>query len=269
MEIKITSPEKVLFVKDGITKLDLMNYYISVAPLMLPYVENRLLSVIRCHDNVDANVFFKKHPNSDNLVHVKKVEQHEYFYIKTAQELVNQVQLGTVEFHTWASSVDAINKPDVMVFDLDPDTAMPLKVLREAVLKIKFILDELEIDSFLKTSGGKGYHVVAKLPSKNWQQFEEISKQIAMVAQQKWPQIFTTNIRKERRKGKVFVDFLRNKKGATCVAPYSVRARAHAPISMPILWEDLGKISPNEVTINNFAKYQNTAWKTFNNASCC
>lgn len=264
-EIKITNPNKILFPKEKIKKIDLINYYIEVSYLMMPFIENRLLSVIRCHEGVKGECFFKKHPTTDKkMVNIKKIKGEDYFYIKEKEQLVFQAQMGTIEFHTWGSNVNQINKPNIMVFDLDPDEDLPLSKLRRAVLKVKSVLDELNIISFLKTSGNKGYHIVVPFKeTKDWDSFNEFAKQIAIFVENKWPKDFTTNIRKIEREGKIFVDYLRNKKGATCVAPYSVRARSGATVSMPISWEDLNKVKPNEVTIKNYKNYVNNSWDNF------
>lgn len=264
-EIKITNPDKILFPKDKITKIDVINYYIEVSKLMLPYVKNRLLSAIRCHDSINGECFFKKHPTTDKeIVNIFKDKGEEYFYISDSYELAYQAQNGTIEFHTWGSNVDNINKPNIMVFDLDPDEKLSLQKLRKAVLNVKSVLNELNLKSYLKTSGGKGYHIVVPfLESKNWESFYDFSKQIAIIVENKWTNDFTTNIKKDKRKGKIFIDYLRNNRGSTCVAPYSIRAKNTAPISMPISWEDLDNIKPNEVTIKNYKKYLNDSWKSF------
>lgn len=265
MEIKITNPDKILFPKQNITKLDVINYYIDISAYMLPFIKNRLLAVIRCHENINEECFFKKHPTNDkDMVHTFNDDDEEYFYITNVSELVYQAQMGTLEFHPWGSVVTKNEQPNYMVFDLDPDEKLPLAKLRTAVLKVKSVLDELNLQSFLKTSGGKGYHIVVPFKNtKDWDSFYKFSHQIAQICENKWPKIFTTNLKKVERKGKIFVDYLRNNRGSTCVAPYSTRARDNCPISMPIFWEDLNNIKPNEVTIKNYKKYLNNSWKDF------
>ena len=264
-KIEITNPNKILVNKGKIKKIDVINYYIDIASLMLPFIENRLLSVIRCHGDNNKECFYKKHPSNDkDMVKIKKVNGEEYFYINTQEELVYQVQMGTIEFHPWGSFVKTLNKPNMMVFDLDPDEKLPLAKLRDAVLKVKSVLDELNIISFLKTSGGKGYHLVVPFKiSSSWKDFYAISKKVAELVEAKWPNIFTTNIRKSERKGKIFIDYLRNNKGSTCVAPYSVRSRDNATVSMPIPWKDIHKIKPNEITIKNYKNYLNNSWTDY------
>ena len=266
-DIKITSPDKILFPKDKIKKIDVINYYIDVCNLMLPFVENRPLSVIRCHDNINGDCFFKKHPTTDKkYVCTFLDEDEEYFYINKNYQLIVQAQNGSIEFHTSGGKIKKVSKPDTMIFDLDPDEKLPLKKLRSAVLKVKSLLDEINLISFLKTSGGKGYHIVLPFSDcKDWDKFYEFSRQIALIVESKWPKDFTTNLKKNQRKGKIFFDYLRNNKGSTCVAPYSLRARNSAPISMPISWEDLKKIKPNEVNIKNYKNYLNNSWDDFFN----
>ncbi len=264
-EIKITNPDKILFKKGEITKLDLINYYIAVSKYMLPFVKDRLLSVIRCHEGAGEKCFFKKHPSNDkSMVNILNDDDEEYFYISNKTQLTYQVQMGTLEFHPWGSNVKNINKPDIMIFDLDPDEELTINKLRKAVLKVKTVLDELNLQSYLKTSGGKGYHIVVPFKStKDWDSFYNFSKQIALIIESKWPKEFTTNLKKSERKGKIFVDYLRNNRGSTCVAPFSVRARENASVSMPISWDDLNNIKPNEITIKNYEKYLNNSWNDF------
>jgi len=263
--IKITSPDKILFPKDKIKKIDIINYYIEVCQIMLPYLENRILSVIRCHDNIKGECFFKKHPSTEKkFVCLYKDKDEEYFYINKNHQLIYQVQNGTIEFHISAGNIKNKNKPNIMVFDLDPDENLSIEKLRSAVLKVKSVLDELGLQSFLKTSGGKGYHIVIPFSkTKDWESFYEFSRQIALLIENKWPKEFTTNLKKSKRKDKIFIDYLRNNQGSSCVAPYSIRARQGAPISMPISWDNLDKIKPNEVTIKNYKNYLNNAWDDF------
>lgn len=255
--IRVTNPDKIIYPELKITKKKVVEYYNDIAPLMLKFVKDRPITVIRCHQGVNGECFFKKHPTTDKkFIHEVKVGGEEYFYISTIDELVYQAQMGTIEFHVWGCKANNINKPDTMIFDLDPDEKMEIGKLRDGVLILKDILDELKLKSYLKTSGGKGYHITVPFETnKNWEKFNEISSQIALLAESKNPKLFTTNMRKDKREGKIFIDYLRNKKGATCVAPFSLRARNKATISMPIEWNDLNKIKPSEVNIKNYTKY--------------
>ena len=266
-EIEITNPEKILYPKQNITKLDVARYYADVAKFMMPYLDRRLLSVIRCHQGIKGKCFFKKHPTTESS-HIKTYsfkKGEEYFYLTRPADIVFQAQMGTIEFHIWASTISAVEKPDIMTFDLDPDKTLDIAKLRDAVMKLKDVLDSLNLKSFLKTSGGKGYHILVPFSANcNFATFENFAKKVALLLEQKEPKLFTTNIRKEERKGKVFVDYLRNGLGATCVCPYSLRARDGAKISLPIRWKDLDKIKPNDIDIFNYKKYLNeTAWQNF------
>ena len=150
--------------------------------------------------------------------------------------------------------------------DFDPDEKLPIEVLRKGVKDIKKILDNLNLRSFLKTSGGKGYHIVVPFKSGlTWTKFYKIAENVALLMESTYPDKYTTNIRKEKRKGKIFIDYLRNQKGATSVAPYSIRLKKNAPVSMPISWKDLDKIAPNEITMDKAIKLikKKDPWKDF------
>ena len=157
------------------------------------------------------------------------------FYLEDVAGLVSEAQMDTLEFHLWGSHVDTLEQPDLMVFDLDPDEGMDLGRVRQGVRDVKSVLDELSLTSYLKTSGGKGYHVVVPfLPSATWDVFHDFARRVAEVMVERWPDRYTSNIRKARRKGKIFVDWMRNGRGATSIAPYSLRARPGAPVSAPL-----------------------------------
>lgn len=222
---------------------------------MLPYIENRIISTIRCPEGINGPCFFKKHFETDNpgIGEIKlpsgKGKKEDYYYIKTSEGLISEVQMNSYEFHIWGSKVSNINQPDMMVFDFDPDDKLSLDKVREGVKDLKSILDELNLKSYLKTSGGKGYHVVVPTTKlKNWNKFSDFAEDIAKVMSQKWPDKYTNNVRKENRKGKIFIDWIRNTKSATSVAPYSIRARKGAKVSMPIKWSELDKVKPDEIT---------------------
>lgn len=252
--IKITHPDKVLFSDPEITKADVVRYYEEVADRMLPYVRHRILSIVRCPKGISQTCFYKKHPgqNSKGIV-IKPITTSEgvtedYFYIEDTAGLISEVQMGTLEFHTWGSLVDALEKPDMMVFDLDPDEGMDLDRVRRGVKDLKSILEELSLVSYLKTSGGKGYHVVVPFqPGASWETFHDFAKRVAEVMEHKQPDFYTSNVRKAKRSGKIFIDWIRNSRGATSIAPYSIRARKGAKVSMPIAWEELDTVVPDGV----------------------
>lgn len=255
--IEITNPNKIVYPKSKITKLDIITYYKNVAKYMLPFVKDRVLCAIRCHETINNDCFFKKHPTTEkNFVNIIKIDGKEYFYIKTAKDIIYQAQIGTLEFHTQANKISSPNKPDFMVFDLDPAPNLPLKTLMSATLTIKEILNNLGLNCYIKTSGGKGYHIVVPFSkTKSYNSFKTFAQNIALLCEKVHPELFTTSILKKDRKGKIFVDYLRNQKSATCVCAYSLRARPFAPVSVPICWEHLPKIPPNHFTIKTAITY--------------
>lgn len=271
--IKITSPDKVIFTDPEIRKLDVVRYYEKVSERMMPYVGSRILSIVRCPKGISEPCFFKKHPGPDNkgivtipVISGSSGEKKEYFYIGDASGIISEAQMGTLEFHTWGSRADNLEKPDMMVFDLDPDEGMDLERVRRGVKDIKSLLDGLSLVSFLKTSGGKGYHVVIPFkPSVDWEAFHDFAERIAEIMEQKWPDRYTSNVRKDKRKNRIFIDWIRNGRGATSIAPYSIRARKGATVSMPITWEELDTVSPDGVGMADaLARIGgNDPWKDF------
>lgn len=247
--ITITNPSKIIFDDPIITKEDVIQYYLKVSERMLPYVSNRILSIVRCPKGVSEACFYKKHPGPNNI---GIYNIGDYFYIENRKGLIGEAQMGTLEFHIWGSRVDELDKPDMMVFDLDPDEGMDLSKVRQGVEDIKSILNELSLKSYLKTSGGKGYHVVVPFkPVVNWDIFRNFARGVAEVMENKWPDRYTSNIRKAKRANKIFIDWIRNARGATSIAPYSLRARKGANVSMPISWNELYKVSPDGVSMED------------------
>lgn len=259
--VQISSPTKVIYSRPKITKLDIVTYYQKIAKRMLPFLKDRILSTIRCPNGSEGPCFFKKHLETKSegigkkIIPNEKGKKEDYYYIKDVNGLISEVQMNSYEFHVWGSKVNHLKNPDVLVFDLDPDENMSLKKVREGVIELKSILDELQITSFLKTSGGKGYHVVVPTKKlKTWNKAREFAKNIAKLMEAKWPLKYTSNVRKEARKGKIFIDWIRNTKSATSVAPYSIRIRKKARVSMPIRWSELEKIKPDEITMEEAIK---------------
>jgi len=254
--IPISNPDKVIYADLGITKADVVRYYAQVAERMLPYVSHRILSIVRCPKGIGESCFYKKHPGPGNQgivtvsVPTGEGKTEEYFYIEDAAGLVGEAQMGTLEFHIWGSRVEDLEKPDLMVFDLDPDEGMELEKVRQGVRDLRAILAELSLRCYLKTSGGKGYHVVVPFkPAASWDVFYDFARRVALVMEQKWPERYTSNVRKDKRAGKIFIDWMRNGRGATSIAPYSLRARAGAKVSMPIAWEELDAVPPDGIDL--------------------
>ena len=269
--IKISNPDKIIYNKPKITKMDVVKYYQKLSKRMMPYLENRLISVVRCPDGINGEQFFKKHLEDDRIgiskvkLKNKTSKKEDYYYINDITGLINETQMNSIEFHIWGSQAKTIEKPDIIVFDLDPDEKLSLKKLIDGVRDLKSLLDELDLKSYLKTSGGKGYHIVVPINNVNWKETRKIAKDIATLMETKWPDKYTSNIRKDKRKGKIFIDWVRNTRGATSIAPYSLRARKNATVSMPIAWKDLDKIKPNEITMKKAIERLKLSdpWKDF------
>lgn len=270
--IAISNPQKLIFKNPNITKLDIVKYYNKVANYMLPYLDKRIISVIRCPDGVNGDKFFKKHLENINkgigkiILNNDKNNKEDYYYIKNAEGLISEVQMNSYEFHTWGSKINSLEHPDIMVFDLDPDELLDIEKLREGVKDLKSILDDLNLKSYLKTSGGKGFHIVVPIHNKmTWRKFRKTARDIAILMEVKWPDKYTSNIRKNKRKGKIFIDWVRNTRSSTSVAPYSIRLRDKCAISMPIKWSELDKVRPDEITIDMALKRikRKNPWEDF------
>ncbi len=252
--IHITHPEKIMFPHTGIKKSTLAAYYAAVASRMLPYIKDRILSLVCCPSGIEGEKFFRRHLEGDfsGIGRVPAKDGEEYFYAADEKGILSMVQYNAVEFHVWGSKKAAQDRPDIMVFDLDPDEGLSLSDVRRGVRELKDVLDGLGLRSFLKTSGGKGYHVV--VPFKSGVEvytFRDFSKGIVEFMASERPERYTANVSKKAREGKIYIDWQRNSPGSTSVAPYSVRAREGAPVSMPITWEELSKVAPNGVTVRS------------------
>ncbi len=270
--IKITNPKKIIFNEPETTKEDVVRYYSKVSERMLPFVRHRILSIVRCPKGISQTCFYKKHPGPGSkgittiTISTGSGETDEYFYIENISGLISEAQMGTLEFHTWGSCVDELENPSMMVFDLDPDEGMDIDRVRRGAEDIKSILDELLLKSYLKISGGKGYHVVVPLKSSaSWEKFHDFARQVAEVMENKWPDRYTSNVRKAKRSGKIFIDWIRNARGATSIAPYSLRARKGAKVSMPITWDELYKVAPDGISMEDALKRitGDDPWKDF------
>lgn len=256
-EIEITSPEKIIFKKEKVTKKEIVDYYKLISKRMLPFLENRLISTVRAPNGIEKETFYMKHLNTENPhIGKKKIKDKEgkttnYYYIKNEEGLLSEVQMNSYEYHIWGSKQNHRKKPDILVFDLDPDENLSIKAVREGAKDLKSILDNVKLKSYIKTSGGKGYHIYIPIELDSWNKCEKIAKEIADIMVLKWPEKYTTNMRKENRKNKTFIDYFRNKEGATSVAPYSLRLKKNATISCPISWKELDTIKPDDITIKN------------------
>lgn len=244
---QLTNLDKVLYPEQGITKAQLVAYFAVVADWMLPQLHDRPLTLVRCPEGRHKQCFFQKKilPGSPRSIHTVEIEEEsgetvEYMRVKDMPGLVGLAQLGTLEIHTWGCHADKVERPDFMVFDLDPAPDVEWDRVALAAFEVRKRLDKLGIASWVKTTGGKGLHVCAPIKRTiDWDRFKEFTKLFADTIAAEHPKQYTSNISKAARKGKIFVDYLRNGRNATFIAPYSPRAREGAPVATPITWEEL------------------------------
>ena len=247
--IEISSPDRVIFPELGLTKKDLADYYATVEPLIMIDAARRPMTLIRFPSGRTGESFFQKHDKGTFGPHVKQIpikesdgDTEDYLYFDDIRGLLASVQMGTIEFHGWGSKVDKVEYPDRLVFDLDPDVGLDFKKVKEAAVRLKALLGDLGLKTFPLLSGGKGLHVVAPLDqTKDWPTVKSFAERFTRAIAEAEPKMFTANIRKVERKGRIFLDWLRNQRGATAVLPYSARGREGAPVAAPIAWEELNK----------------------------
>ena len=245
--ITLTSPDRVVFPGQGVTKRDLADYYDAVAERMLPFVAKRPLSLLRCPQGRAKACFFQKHDSGGFPDALRKVditeksgEQHEYFYVTDSAGLRAGVQMNVLEWHLWGSCIDSLEKPERLIFDIDPDEALSFADVRDAAETIAELLQQLGLETFPMLTGGKGIHVIAPIvPELEWPAVKGFCKTIAQELAAREPDRFVAVMSKARRKGRIFIDYLRNERGATAIAPWSTRARAGAPVAMPVSWSEL------------------------------
>jgi bifunctional non-homologous end joining protein LigD len=245
----ISSPGKVLFPDIGVTKRELADYYAAVMDRLLPGIAGRPLSVIRCPSGVGKPCFFQKHhtPGLEQVDLVRLKEEAgnnaNYLVARTAEGVMELVQFNAIEFHPWGSHAEAPDRADRVVFDLDPGPGVPFDEVKRAALQVRDLLRRLELQSWLRTTGGKGLHVVLPLnPGCDWELVKRFAKGFADAMAQSEPTRFVSTATLKLRPKKIFVDYLRNGRGATAVASYSVRARDGAPVALPIAWTELPKL---------------------------
>ncbi len=245
--VRLSHPERVLWPDVPLTKLDLARYLEAVAGYMLPHIEDRPLSLVRCPAGYTAECFFQKHaknfPASVKTVPVEDTTTGEmvpYASVRDVAGLIGLAQMGVLEIHPWGSRNDRMDRPDRLIFDLDPDPKLPFSATATTALLLRSELSRLGLESWLKSTGGKGLHVVVPLERRHsWEEVRTFARAFvdSIVALQ--PQLFTGTMSKAKREGRIFIDHMRNARGATAVAAYSPRARAGAPVSVPLFWEEI------------------------------
>src|SRR5207302_3031075 len=246
--VVMTHPERLIWPSLGITKLELARYIGEVGEWMLPQLANRPLTLLRCPEGAEAKCFYQRHPGIGSGAGAlgtfkgERSRKGETLYVNSIPALISLVQNGAVEMHTWGVTLPDARHPDRITLDLDPDPELPWEKLRAATVLTQALVDGLKLRSFLKTTGGKGLHVVIPLvPRLGWDGVREFSRLAAETLAKARPDLFTAKMAKQQRAGKLFVDYLRNADAASAVAAYSPRARPGATVSTPLAWEELDK----------------------------
>jgi len=264
-DLPITNPNKVLDEASGMTKRMLAEYYMSIADHILPHIAHRPLSVVRCPDGNGKPCFFQKHISiglpegvrSISVPDLKSGGSEDYLTLDSSDGLVGLAQIGVFEIHPWGSRNESLEKPDRIVFDLDPDTSIDWKTLAGAARSIRERLGALGLESFVKTTGGKGLHVVLPIRAEHsWTLVKSFAHALVLKMEKESPGLYITNMRKTLRVGRIFLDYLRNDRGSTAVAPFSPRARSGVPVALPLHWHELSGIDLPAATVAGFASWK-------------
>jgi bifunctional non-homologous end joining protein LigD len=244
--VRVSHPDKVLYPEQGITKRDLADYYVAVAPFMLPHVVRRPITLVRCPAGRQKKCFYQRHAGSGVPKELGEVniegseESGAYLYIKDVGGLVATVQMGVLELHPWGALIDRPDRPDRVIFDFDPGEGVAFERVVAAAKEVRQRLTDLGLESFCKTTGGKGLHVVAPIERRHeWSRVKAFAKGLAEEMARDAPDAFLTKVSKAARKGKILIDYLRNDATSTAIAPYATRAREGAPVSMPLDWREV------------------------------
>lgn len=245
--VRVSSVGRIVFPEAGLTKGDVARHYETVAERILDLAADRPLSLLRCPDGVSGECFFQKHAGKgfpdgvkDVSITEKSGETKDYMYVSSSRGVIGAVQMGTIEFHIWGATRERIERPNRMVFDLDPDEDVGFGAVKRAALEVREGLAACGLESAPMVTGGKGVHVIVHLQRRSeWDTIKIFARTLAAILEDRGPDRYTSTMSKAKRKGRVFVDWLRNERGATAVAPYSLRARAGAPVAVPVSWEEL------------------------------
>lgn len=271
--VRLTHPDRVLFPDEGITKRDLVDYYLEIADLMLPHIAGRPLALVRCPRGSDQKCFFQKHaspgwPDLFKRVRIKeKSGTDDYLYIDDTAGLVAAAQMDILELHIWGCHVDKVEQPDRLVFDFDPGEGVALGAVKEGARELRGRLQALGLESFPLATGGKGIHVVVPLARKHsWNEHRAFAEAMARLMAEDSPARYVANMAKAKRRGKIYVDFMRNQRGATAIAPYSTRARKGAHVALPLTWNALSRLADaHPADVNDAARLARAGdpWKGY------
>ena len=253
--VRLSNPDKILYPEQGITKADLADYYVAVAERILPHVAFRPITMVRCPTGQGKKCFYQRHAGSGVPEQLGEVAvpgfDEPYLYLKDLPGLIAMVQMGVLEMHPWAVTVDHPDRADRIIFDLDPDEGLGFEAVVEAAREVRDRLSALGLVSFVKTTGGKGLHVVAPIePTAARREVKSFAKGVSAEMAADAPERYLTRISKAERAGRIFIDYLRNDPTSTAVAPYSTRSRLGAPVAMPLTWDAVKKgLDPCAYTI--------------------
>jgi bifunctional non-homologous end joining protein LigD len=276
--VRLSSPDRVVYPDQGLTKLDLAQFYVEIAEWILPHIVDRPLSLVRCPQGRTGQCFYQKHlresmPDEIHGVMIQEKEgKDEYPVVRDLPGLISLVQMGVLEIHPWPARTDRLDRPDQIVFDLDPGEGTTWKDVIGAAQVIRERLGELSLKSFVRTSGGKGLHVVVPIERRSdWEEMRLFAEGFAERLVADFPDRYVATMSKARRRGKIFVDHFRNRRGATSVASYSTRARAGAPVATPVSWKELPKLqSAAQFQVSNLPsrllRLKSDPWEGFHTA---
>jgi bifunctional non-homologous end joining protein LigD len=257
----LTNPNKILDEETRLTKLQLAEYCFEISDHLLPHIAGRPLSIVRCPEGSGKPCFFQKHIGQGVAKGVESVPvpnkkdkgSEEYITVSTQEGLVGLAQMGVLEIHPWGSRNDALETPDRIIFDLDPDPEIEWKILAESAVEVRDVLKELGLVSFVKSTGGKGLHVVAPIHAKHeWPEVKDFTRNVVSILEAMRPDQYLIKMTKSARKGRIFLDYLRNDRGSTAIAPYSPRGRKGVRVAIPLHWEELRKGNPTQFSVANF-----------------
>jgi bifunctional non-homologous end joining protein LigD len=242
--VRLSNPDKILYPEQGITKGQLADYYLAVAERMLPHVAYRPITMVRCPTGQGKKCFYQRHAGSGVPEQLGEVTipgfEEPYLYIRDVPGLIAMVQMGVLEMHPWGVTVEHPDKADRIIFDLDPDEGLSFDDVIHAALEVRDRLAALGLQSFVKTTGGKGLHVVVPVePTAAWREVKSFAKGVSAEMAADAPERYLTKISKAERAGRIFIDYLRNDPTSTAVAPYSTRSRLGAPVAMPLTWDQV------------------------------
>lgn len=253
--VRLSNPDKVLYPEQGITKGELADYYLAVADYMLPHVAMRPVTMVRCPTGQEKKCFYQRHAGSGVPEQLREVTvpgfDEPYLYIENVAGLIAMVQMGVLELHPWGVTVEKPDRPDRVIFDLDPDEGLGFADVVKAALEVRERLRAIGLESFVKTTGGKGLHVVVPIEPRNeWREAKGFAKTLSEAMAADAPDQYLTRISKAERVGRIFIDYLRNDPTSTAVGAYSTRSRPGAPVALPIEWEEVNeRLDPSDYNL--------------------